>query len=292
MADGDLSKLGFEWSTQEEPHATRLKELNARFPETKSLRNLVDPTFRLSSAAMVLAQVCMAYFVQDMPWPSLLLVAYLIGGTLNHALTLALHETSHNLAFRGLDTSRCFGIFVNLPLGIPAFASFQRYHKDHHTQQGSWGVDSDVPTCSEGRFFTNTPLKVLWVLMQPLFYALRPVLVIPKVPGRWEALNLAVQLAFNAAIFYAFGAKALVYLVGGTLLGMGLHPMAGHFIAEHYTFIKGQETYSYYGPLNWLSFNVGYHNEHHDMPTTPGECAPKSSASLGSVRVQVQAKAG
>src|SRR5207248_2767946 len=60
-----------------------------------------------------------------------------------------------------------------------------------------------------------------------------------------------------------------------TVCAIGLHPLGARWIQEHFAMNPGQETYSYYGPLNKVSFNVGYHNEHHDLMTIPWSRLPE-----------------
>lgn len=264
----------FAWSDEPEPHARRRREMLARYPEIKELYGPC-PRTKYVCTALVAAQLLLAYVLRDAPWWAIVLVAYGVGGVINQALLLAIHELSHNLGFRQQWLNRAFAMFVNLPVGVPVAESFRYYHRLHHQQQGVRGVDTDLPTEFEARFTRGPLRKLLWLSLQGFAYALRPLIVHPKRPSRGELLNLAIQIAFNVLVWKLWGPRALAYLPLSALIVMGLHPIAGHYISEHYVFRPGQETYSYYGPLNLLAFNVGYHNEHHDFPYIPGSRLPE-----------------
>jgi len=170
--------------------------------------------------------------------------------------------------------NQLFGVFCNTTTIFPHFSMFQRYHHDHHMQQGDVIGDVDIPSRFEGLIFRNAITKAIWIFFQPVFYITRPLFVSPKKPNFNDAVCWSACFISSCLIGHFFGAKAVVYLFISGFFGSGLHPVAGHFIAEHYVFSEGQETYSYYGILNKVAFNVGYHNEHHDFPRIPGSKLP------------------
>lgn len=238
----------------------------------------VDEQFKYIVVCLVVVQFAAAYLVgRYANWPAVFILAYCFGGVVNHTLLLAIHEIAHSAGFGHSKPwhNRILGFTANLPIGVPCSIAFKKYHLEHHRYQGHETFDVDLPCELETKLFYNTVTKFVWVALQPFFYALRPMFVNPKPPLPLEIFNMISQFCVDALIFHYLGGKALVYLVAGSLLGMGLHPVAGHFISEHYMFEKGYETYSYYGPLNMLTFNVGYHNEHHDFPSVPGSLLPK-----------------
>jgi sphingolipid delta-4 desaturase len=91
----------------------------------------------------------------------------------------------------------------------------------------------------------------------------------------WLLVNTIGQLTFDVAVFVVLGPKALAYMVLSLFFGIGLHPVGARWIQRHFLVGGGtQETYSYYGPLNRIALNVGYHNEHHDFPSVPWNRLP------------------
>eukprot|EP00112_Aurelia_sp_Birch-Aquarium-sp1_P001405 Seg115.5 transcript_id=Seg115.5/GoldUCD/mRNA.D3Y31 product="Sphingolipid delta" protein_id=Seg115.5/GoldUCD/D3Y31 len=273
---GKVSRTGFEWSYTDEPHATRRVEILKKHPAIKKLM-VTDHTLKYKIIAVVLFQLSAFYLVKDFSWGLTLLLAYVVAGVANHAILLGIHETAHNTAFPHSKPvqNKLFSIFVNLPIGVPVAVAFKKYHLDHHKYMGNEDLDVDLPTDMEAKLFTNSASKFIWVILQGFFYSIRPLIVRPLPVQAWEALNITIQISFDIFVFAYLGPKSLMYMIIGSFLGMGLHPVAAHFISEHYLYKHGFETYSYYGPLNHLTFNIGYHNEHHDFPNIPCSLLPK-----------------
>jgi sphingolipid delta-4 desaturase len=203
------------------------------------------------------------------PW------SYLCGAVLTHWLSMAIHETSHDLACRTRAGNKALAVFANIPMVFPCAMSFHRYHPRHHALLGVYPDDTDLPDRREVACVGGSPVgKFLWVFFYSIVYLVRETLAARK-PRRDEVANGLLMVAVNAAIVHWWGWSGFGYLCLCTFFGHGLHPVATHFVHEHFTFADGQETYSYYGVLNHVTFNVGYHNEHHDFPRIPGWRLPE-----------------
>lgn len=273
------ARKDYYWVEEREPHLDRRREILKSHPEVKTLFGK-NPYLPWSTVIMVIIQVAVAINIQkimDLPfaWLYFILLAFFVGATISHALFLAVHEITHDLAFHKTWQNNLLSYIANIPIVLPFAMSFKEYHAQHHWDQGVDGIDADIPLESEARFFSGFLGKVVWFFHQIVFYAVRPMFVKPLKINKWFVYNFIFQFIAIGIVLYFAGWWGLAYMLLSLIFAGGLHPTSGHFISEHYVFKEGQETYSYYGPLNLLTFNVGYHNEHHDFPTIPGNKLPE-----------------
>merc|ERR1712166_730110 len=224
----------------------RKKDIISQYTQELKDAKVRGPTWKTKYVVLfvVSLQLSFAYLLRDKAWTwgEFWVCSYVIGASLTQNCFLAIHEITHNLAFKSIKLSKCLAIFANLPIGIPYSSKFPGYHLEHHRYQGTDGIDTDIPHPAEAWLFDNLgfPGRLFFAIFQILFYAVRPI---------W-------------------------YLLMSAFFSGSLHPLASHFIAEHYVFLEDVETYSYYGWLNLLTFNVGYHNEHHDFPNVAWDKLP------------------
>lgn len=269
--------LDFLHVTYPEPHAGRGRELLAAHPDLRSLAG-VAPSSAVYGVTLVTLQFVVAILSTRYAWWVWVPAAYIVGATIDHALWALIHECSHNLVFRKRTPNLWLAIVLNFPLVAPAAISFCRYHLLHHRHMGEMDWDAGVPGPLESKIVGRSgTLKALWLAIFFLVTGVVRPYRMKKVPfsEKWTTINAVVQIAAMVVLFWFFGVGPFKYLGMATIFAIGFHPVGGRWIQEHFALREHQETYSYYGPLNKVSFNVGYHNEHHDLVNVPWSRLPQ-----------------
>ncbi len=262
-----------------QPHVVRCKEIIKKHPEVTQLigRNPYTAVILFGLVGLQVGiAVWMGSWTMEYWWLSLIL-AYGVGAFANHSLYVIIHEATHNLIFKKRILNRWCAVIADLPNVAPGAMGFHTYHLKHHAHLGEYHNDTDLATHWEAKMVGNSSWrKALWLALFPIFQIMRTFrLRHVNTWTTWMVINIVVVFAFDFAVVSFLGWNALFYLFFSMMFALGLHPLGARWIQEHYTLDDEQETYSYYGPLNFFALNMGYHNEHHDFPAIPWNRLPE-----------------
>ncbi len=262
-----------------QPHVARSREILNKYPQARDLMGPYPLTF-VAILFICFIQIGLGYLLADKSWWLIWAVAFFIGAILNHGMFALVHEAAHNLIFKKSWANQIAGIICNIPQAFPSSEGFRIHHLIHHSNMGEYDKDADLAHHAEAKLIGNNWfMKILWFAGFLIVEAIRPIrFKDQKTLTPWVLFNTVVILGTDYLIFKLFGFKALAYLMISSFFSVGLHPVGARWIQEHYVFKKGQETYSYYGILNTFAFNVGMHNEHHDLFRVPWINLPKLKA--------------
>lgn len=251
----------------DEPHIKRKRTILNKYPEITELYG-PDYSTKFITFSLMCTQLYFAYLFghQWSGHPFLMIgFVYIFGAVATQTFGVVIHEASHGLCGDSISINRLTGFMANVCIPFPIYSSFRRYHLEHHAFQGVATKDPDLPLEWETRLIKGNPIaKIIFLFLYPCMYVVRG-LAQQKPPGRWEIYNLLFTICTDILIYNICGLGGFMYLFCCLWFGYGLHPAAGHFIQEHFTFDEGQETYSYYGIMNLPMLNIGLHNEHHDF---------------------------
>ena len=155
---------------------------------------------------------------------------------------------------------------------------FRVYHLKHHSHQGNYEWDADWRTIGRrGWSETNGSAKRL-VDAFSFFQLTRP----PRLKAitmwdRWFLINLHCAAAYDVAMVYFCGWAGLLYLVflsSFPSASIPWEPVDPGTLHQR----PGPGDIQLLRTHQLLALNMGYHNEHHDLPSIPWNNLPKLRA--------------
>jgi len=257
-------------------HMNRRKEILQKHPEIKKLQGRYLGTFAYTLFC-VGTLTLLTYLLKDMSYLVNVIAALTIGATIDHSLWVLIHDYTHESVFEGALMNKLGLLIADMTHVLPAAVPFRHYHRMHHGYLNETYSDPDMPALWEDRIFGHSAIgKALWLASFPITQPLRNLRYGPGVYlSPWWLINGVINGGYFLLLGYLWGISAMIFLGISTLFAVGLHPLGARWVAEHYSFHPKQETFSYYGPINWVAFNIGYHNEHHDFPRIPWNKLPE-----------------
>jgi len=302
---GDRKKPDAVW------HRDRAKRMLRAHPEMKELFGRAPSTAVWCLLFTGLQLGLAAAMTSTNVWV-LLAVAWLVGAWINVVLFQLAHECNHCLVFKKPSANRLLFTVTSLPMFLSGHHTWWVEHLVHHNDLGA---KKDFITRRRTFFLISrlssplfVPYSLIMLVMQVLRSAAGLLLYVFDLlcgrikPSRFTLAVLAdehlvsgyekdrislfavyyplLNLAVCGALFWWGGWKPVAYLLMSQAFMTGfLHPfMLGIVLAiSHF---HGHERYqpsasNYNWLFNFLTFNVGYHVEHHDIAGIPWFRLPK-----------------
>lgn len=262
-------------------HANRRRQILNQYPSISSLFG-VDARTQYYAYACIALQCFFAYLARASALRAVLL-AITIGPYVDAAILCFLHEATHMLVFRRVAFNRLLAVATNLPLLLPVSEVLRQHHARHHRGLGDTAHDVDVPAEWEIALVGNRPVaKALWLMFNMCILPIRSVCRLPVKLDFFLILNVVSCVLFSTALFL-YSRTSFLFMLLSTLNSQGLHPANTRQVQRHVydgsddmrTSDDMPTTYSYYGWLNCIMLNVGYHVEHHDFPRVPWTRLPE-----------------
>ncbi|HZN36708.1 MAG TPA: fatty acid desaturase [Pirellulaceae bacterium] len=291
-------------------HRERAKAMLKAHPEIKSLFGN-DPATAFWCLAAASTQLGIAVAVGYAPWWVMLLAAWLVGSSINIMLFQLGHECVHGLVFQRKSWNRVMFTLTTLPMFLSGHHTWWEEHLVHHNDMGA---KKDFITRRRSYFLATrltSPLVVPYSLLMLVMQVLRSTLGLLMYCGglllghfkptprtlavladehlvsgyrkdgseMWAVCYPLLNLTTCGMLLLLGGWQSVAYLLASQAFFTGfLHPYCLGWvlgISHFHGARRYQPTASHYGWLiNLLSFNAGYHVEHHDLMTIPWRQMP------------------